>query len=324
MKDDTMTRYPFRHASKEYLRAYRGLFAQSTYDERLRRYRRMSKDIEDLWHDNKITSTDPAKITPEDVKAFYLMLKDRNLSQNGIAHEITALRSVCLFTGNTCVDIAREKYPQIKGRMPSFRLPTTPYRIFFRMVEIGNQYEVDYEHLRNYAVVMCAYCTGMRPVEMQHARIENLNLIDGVIYVDVVKGQGTYGEPRYIPIHPAGLKILSRYVAARNKRYGNRGYLFTSKETADRPISTNSLRKYKADVVNAVSYDFDFREGRRTFGQMLIDEGVSVEDVAVIMGHRTSRTTENYYARRTQKSAMINVFTIWEKRRQELDELEKD
>jgi len=80
------------------------------------------------------------------------------------------------------------------------------------------------------------------------------------------------------------------------------------------------LRRYKNAVQEAVSHKFDFREGRRTFGQLLIDEGASVEDVAVIMGHRTSRTTENYYARRTQRSAITNVFKIWEKRRKELDE----
>jgi integrase len=318
MTEDKAGRYPFRHATNEYLQAYHGLFATSTYNERIRRYSRMAKDIEALFDSGKIVSPDPAKITPEDVKEFYLMLKNRGLSQNDIAHEITALKSLCLFRGNNAVDVCRQKYPIIKGRLPTFRLPTTPYSIFNDIISMGNRYEGDYEHLRDYAVVTCAYCAGMRPVEIQHARIENLDLKKGVIYVDVVKGQGSYGEPRYIPIHPAGLTILTRYVQVRNARWGNGGYLFRS--NVDKPLSTNMLRRYKNAVQEAVSHKFDFREGRRTFGQLLIDEGASVEDVAVIMGHRTSRTTENYYARRTQRSAITNVFKIWEKRRKELDE----
>jgi integrase len=278
----------------------------------------MAKDIEALFDSGKIASPDPAKITPEDVKEFYLMLKNRGLSQNGIAHEITALKSLCLFRGNNAVDVCRQKYPIIKGCMPTFRLPTTPHSIFNDIINMGNRYEGDYEHLRDYAVVVCSYCAGMRPVEIQHARIENLNLKAGTIYVDVVKGQGSYGEPRPIPIHPDGITILTRYVKVRNERYGPGGYLFRS--NVNKPLSTNMLRRYKNNVQIAVNHKFDFREGRRTFGQLLIDEGADVEDVSIIMGHRTSRTTENYYARRTQRSAITNVFKIWEKRRKELDE----
>ena len=311
-QEERQGRYPFRHASNEYLQAHYGLMATSTYDERSRRYRRMAKDIEGLFEDGRITSPDPAKFTPEDIKEFYLLLKSRKLSQNGIAHEITALKSICLFRENNAVDVCREKYPIMKGRLPTFRLNTTPRHTFYTIIDTGNKYEDSYQHLRNFAVVLFPYCAGLRPVEMQHARIENLDLDTGTIYVDVVKGQGSYGEPRHIPILPEFMGILRKFVKVRNARFGGTGYLFPNPD--GKPLSTNSLRKYKDAVQKAVSYEFDFREGRRTFGQILVDAGASVEDVAVIMGHRTSRTTENYYARRTQQSAVANVFNILERR----------
>ena len=316
MTEDNTGRYPFRHVANLYLYEYRGAFAKSTYDERIRRYRRMAKDMEELQRRGKITSTDPAKMTSEDVKAFYDMLRDRNLSTNGIAHEITALKSLCVFRGNNAVDTCRGKYSAVKCRKPTFRLQTTPDRIFKQIMDAGNQYEDSYDKLRNYAVVVCAYCAGMRPVEIQHARIENLDIERGIIHVDVVKGQGKYGEPRNIPIHPRGLKILCCYVKARNARWGDRGYLFISPSGSY--LSTNTLRKFKNEVERNVDYKFDFREGRRTFGQLLINEGVSIEDLSVIMGHRTSKTTEIYYARRTQSSAVENVFNVW-RGREEVD-----
>ncbi|MCL2606949.1 MAG: site-specific integrase [Methanomassiliicoccaceae archaeon] len=277
----------------------------------------MAKDFEALRKADKVTTMDPAQLTAEDVKEYFLMLKGRGLSAKGLSHNISALKVLCFYHGNAAVDVCRAKYPIIKTRLPTHRLPTTPLTILSEILDKGNECQ-SYERIRNYSVVVCAYCAGMRPVEIQHARIENLNTSDGVIYIDVVKGQGSYGEPRYIPIHPEGIEILKKYVHLRNIKFGSKGYLFTS--AGRRYFSTNALRFFKTRVENEVSHKFDFREGRRTFGQMLIDEGVSVEDVAVIMGHRTSRTTEKYYARRTQKSAMSNILKLWEKRRNEKNE----
>ena len=207
--------------------------------------------------------------------------------------------------------MAREKYPTMKGRNPTHRLPTTPYPTLNRMIDTGNMYEIGYENLRNYAAVILPYCSGLRPVEMQNARVENISPDFTTIYVDVVKGQDKYGEPRHTPIHESGRRIIERYVKTRNALFGPTGYLFTV--NGRDKLSTNTLRRFKKAVETEINHNFDFREARRTYGQMLIDEGNDIEDVSRVMGHRTSKTTETYYARRTQGSAVANILNRWKK-----------
>jgi integrase len=76
-------------------------------------------------------------------------------------------------------------------------------------------------------------------------------------------------------------------------------------------VSANTVRKIKMLVEDEIGQKFDIRTCRRTYGQMLIDEGNSIETVSVTLGHATSRTTENYYCRRKQKAAIDEAKRIW-------------
>jgi len=294
---------------------YRHVYSKLTYEERDRRLRRMSKDIEMLRDEGKISTTDPAKLTHADVKSYYAMLRARNMSPNGIVHELGALSSLCQFCGNNCVETARKRYPMMQGHKPHKRLPTVRPEDIRKILNEGLRKE-SFDDLRNYAVVCINLCAGLRPIEIQHAFRDNLDLTEGLIYVTIVKGKGTYGEPRTAPIHPDGIRLLQKYVDVRDKSIKESDYLFPA-PMHSRPIAANSLRRYKSSVEKELGIEITFQAGRRTYGQWLIDDKVPAETVSLHMGHRTSKTTETFYARQRESVALEITKRIWEERRKE-------
>lgn len=50
---------------------------------------------------------------------------------------------------------------------------------------------------------------------------------------------------------------------------------------------------------------------RRAFGQNAIDRGARIDSVSVALGHKTTRTTETYYARRKEEQAFADIEEAW-------------
>jgi integrase len=310
-----MSRFPFKQKAQIFMQEYRHIFSKSTYEERDRRLRRMEKDFTLLWKEGKVSTTDPEKMTHEDVKAFFVLLRSRNMSANGIVHELGPLHALCQFFGNNCVETARKRFPGMQGHKPFRRLPTVPMDIIRKILDIGLRKE-SFVDLRDYAAVGINICAGLRPVEMQHALRDNLDLDQGLIYVSVVKGRGTYGEARTAPIHPDGLPLLRKYVEVRDRTNGGSDYLFPS-NTHNEPLVCQSLRRFKGRVEEEIEYEITFQSGRRTYGQWLIDEGNPAETVSLHMGHRTSKTTETFYARQRESVAIDITKRIWNEKKNE-------
>ena len=71
-----------------------------------------------------------------------------------------------------------------------------------------------------------------------------------------------------------------------------------------------------AKMVRSVGKDahvekMDLHKCRRTYGQMLLDEGAGIEEVSVLMGHSTTAMTEKYYCRRRQQQASDSARRLW-------------
>lgn len=313
-----MSRYPFRAAANAYLTEYRHVFARSTYEERERALRRMTSVMEDLCAAGTISTTDPAKMTYSDVKEYFAVMKARGLSSNSMAHEMAYLNSLCKFCGNNCVDMARSRYPMIRRTETRKRGPTIPYDVIGKVILTGMRRE-GFERLRGYAAVVISLSAGLRADEIRNAKRDNLCLEDGTIYVDIVKGRGTYGEPRTIPIHPEALELIGRYVRIRDLTIGrNSDYLFCCRSHPG-PLATNTLRKDKAIVSGEVGYDgATFQACRRTYGQWLKDEGVPMEALSLHMGHKNSRTTETFYARQRESDALAITKQVWKERNEKM------
>lgn len=77
--------------------------------------------------------------------------------------------------------------------------------------------------------------------------------------------------------------------------------------------SSNTLGVWRSKVCDAVGFDFDYRKLRRTYGQFLLDEGFSMEEVSLLLGHTNVTTTNAFYAGVRPSRAVQNVLSGWQK-----------
>ena len=300
-----MTRYPFRHAVNEFMDAYRGVYADTTYRELDRRFRRIGRILEDLRSSGEVSTTDPARMTPEDVKAFAVYLRTiSKVRPASLQHDVGTLQTICMYFGNDCVRFARAKYPlafpvQGKSRGSVIERPE-----FDRIVSYADR--CDGADLRDAAAVLLCLGSGLRPCEIREARVSDLDIGASTMYVRRPKGGDSWGMNRTVPVRPEVRSVLARYVLGRAPD----SYLFPSPKGGR--VSENSLGVWRSNVCARCGVSFDYRKCRRTYGQYLLDEGYSLEDVSVLLGHSNETTTSVYYGRRRPERVVQSVLSGWE------------
>lgn len=135
------------------------------------------------------------------------------------------------------------------------------------------------------------------------SRTYTVDIKDDVWTVEVLhpKGEGKHGEVREAPIHPDAYPFLTRYFVARAQHVQRIGAttraLFLGNVATDGYLATNTVRLYAQRVSDDTGIDVDLRKCRRTHGQRLVDAKVPISVVSVVMGHVSTRTTEQHYAR---------------------------
>ena len=314
----SMGRYPFLTWVKRYLSVRGQTYAEATTKELQRRYRRMEKDLKMLVEHGKVSSANPEKMSSEDVLTYINLLKSRGLKEKGISHNLTALKNLLDYVGNPAVQRFKAKYPFAVPKSRSPRLPIMEDKDYHAILQEARSIDsMDWKRLKAYALVVLAISTGMRCKELRLCQITDVYLDEMKIRAEHVKGEGSYGQAREIAIRPEARVILAKYLRARNKMVakmspGNLALFPALRGDGDGYLSTNSLEKLKRLVETESGIKFDLRMCRRTYGQKAIDEGVSTEAVSRLLGHSTTKTTENYYCRMRQDTAIREAQSVWQ------------
>ncbi len=128
--------------------------------------------------------------------------------------------------------------------------------------------------------------------------------------------EDTNGEERDPPLRLECVPFLKRYFAKRLSVQAvkpKNNYLFPAlRDRGDGKLSTNSITKMVRRVgQHAGVVGLDLHKCRRTYGQILLDEGASVETVSVLYGHLETSTTERSYCRKKQDMAVKATRDIW-------------
>jgi integrase len=126
------------------------------------------------------------------------------------------------------------------------------------------------------------------------------------------KGEGTYGRQRVVPIPDRLRPVVVQYLKERDAMLAGKGRmdvapLLPSCRDPDHSISTTTVDKWVAEIVRETGISFGPHALRRTYGQMLLDQGVGVEAVSLMLGHSSTTTTEKHYCRKTDDSARLEV-----------------
>lgn len=316
----SMGRYPFLNAANQYLKAMKGLLAETTWSEYERRLRRMDKDFRTLVETNVIDNYNPWKMTDKEILAYLKLLKAKGMKPSGISHNVDLLNSMLRFIGNGSMDMTRMRFAQNFPKRVFQRYDPIPDKDREKIIQFANSVDdSDWQLMLGYGITIIGICTGLRPKELRLANIGDFDLIRGVIHAEHVKGEGKYGEPRDTGIHPDGIPFLKRYVKVRAQKISKEAptceALFPAiqdiKKGGDGYFSQNSLTVLRAKVIAQTGVRYDSRACRRTFGQKNVDMDVPIDSVSRMMGHSTTKTTEKYYCRKTTESAISEAQKVW-------------
>jgi len=160
--------------------------------------------------------------------------------------------------------------------------------------------------------------TGLRPSELRLAHRTDLNEGDWTFWVRHPKGERRYGVQRTVPIPPPVRQIVLQYLEAREAHTKKQGLEdcepLIPRITREGAYyySSNALRKLKKQVAQIAGIDFKIKDFRASFAQIHIDRGVQLQAVSKAMGHHSTKTTEQYYARIRDVSMFKEINGIWQ------------
>jgi len=159
--------------------------------------------------------------------------------------------------------------------------------------------------------------TGLRPQELRLAQRIDLDEKKWVIWVRNPKGKDRYGVQRTVPIPPP-IRLYVHDFLQERKEYLNNNRIsecepLIPKITGGKVdyYSSHHFRQLKKDISECSGIDFSLKDFRASYAQILKDKGVSIESISKLMGHRTTKTTETYYARIKDASVFNEINSIW-------------
>ena len=297
----------FAQAVDEYIGEYAHVYAESTVKDRRREFARIGATVQGLHERGMLSTDDPALMTVADIAAVAAEIRDGGCSLNTRVHMMGRLGMLCRFCGNMAADQAKARYPALFPSKRETRLG----------ILTGEEVESLYRHaecargfreLRAAVSVVLPLASGIRPQETRFVRDRDLSDDLAELTVSHPKGMGTYGDIRTVPVHPRAVPVLERYLEEFHGR-GLRGYLFQG--PGGEPVAGNTQRMWRCSVSEATGVAFDHRVLRRTWGQGLLDAGVSEQEVSVLLGHASTVTTAKYYARTRQDGARDAARRAW-------------
>lgn len=313
-----MGRFPFMAAVNDYMAGMKGVLAASTWKELERRYRRMEKDLDMLNEAGKISSLHPEKINEQDVLAYLSCLRARGLREESVSHNLITFCSVLRYSGNAAVDRTKMKYPQHFPKFTKQRLDPISSEDRLKIIQAADKVpSKDWHRMLSYAIAVAGICSGLRPGELRKAKISEIDLNQGIMHAEEVKGKGRYGEPRNVALHPDGIPFLQRYIQTRaamiRKNCPRNEALFpkASKHSGGDSYTQQGFSRLRLIVQKETGIIFDGRATRRTYGQTGIDQGVPIDAISRMLGHSSTKTTEKYYCRRSNEAAIAEARKVW-------------
>ncbi len=149
--------------------------------------------------------------------------------------------------------------------------------------------------LRDRALLELLYGVGLRCAEAAAVKLVDLDLDLGTLLLRRVKR----GQSRVVPLPPAALPHLSRYVfegrpALLHARHDDQGALFLS--LRGRPLGTATINRLVGKLARLAGVRAHPHAFRRALATHLVREGASVPAVKELLGHANLSTTAAYVA----------------------------
>lgn len=144
--------------------------------------------------------------------------------------------------------------------------------------------------LRDRAIIVTLLNTGLRVLELAQLKVNDVSLSERKGSLQVRDGKG--GKARNLPLNAATRQVLRSYLAVRVTQPTSPLFLGQRGAIGSRQLQ-RLLKKYSQqaglDLETVTAHSL-----RHTFGKNLVDSGVSLDQVAQLMGHANLNTTRVY------------------------------
>lgn len=233
-------------------------------------------------------------ITPFVLREWLISLNKRNYSKATIARKLACLRSFFKYmkrtkrcTLNPMVGIYN---PKQEKKLPTFlsvdevlELIDAPLSEKDRLI-----------NLRDYAILMLLYVSGIRVSELVDLEQEDVDLLWSRL--EVKKGKGMRG--RFTPINNETSQAIKNYLIERKSkdlpadRHGRKIFLSRNGKGLDARDIQRIINKYIKKI--SIQKKISPHSLRHSFATHLLDRGAKLKDVQELLGHKSIATTQIY------------------------------
>lgn len=229
--------------------------------------------------------SDVREVKKEDIDAFINKLLQDNYTKKSASRKLNSIRTFFRFLKNEGVN---EQNPSLEVAHPKY-IQVSP-RIFSKL-EYRALRDMAKEDSRTYALVEILLQTGIKIGELANLRMADIK--EGFLYI---RGYGK-GPAREVPLNKAVKKAIEDYLKSRNEPLKNPSEadncLFVTR--TGRPLLIRNIRQIisrcfrEVGIENATVNDL-----RNTFIAHQLMNGVPVEYIAKIVGHKRLSSTERF------------------------------
>jgi integrase len=297
--------YPHIAAVNKYISETSTGYASNTQAERRRKVLNIVKTLV-----SQGAPKDPAKINEDNIRTWYTSMEARGLKVSHLRKMVRYLTEYLEYYENNVLKRMKVKR-QIRVPKDTAKEIQSLSRASVKQIHEATLDMLGWDGEVAQLITLLYPCTGTRPTELRTLKYGDLNQNDWTITVSHPKGEATYGNNRKILILPQAIQVLKKYLLAR--RY----YLMDHDESEGfEALIPNFKRKtmsywtygqfenLKMVIESRSGIEFKTKDYRATFCQWAIDDGVPLQAVSKAMGHASSRTTELYYGRIRDDSAI--------------------
>ena len=219
----------------------------------------------------------PAKLNPEDIRAYQLhLLDEKGLSPSSLNVTVCALRFLYRVTLGRDWDIQTIPYARRPRKLP----------IVLSRDEVA-QFIDAVRSLKYQTVIMTIYAAGLRVSEVTRLKTSDIDSHRMCLRVEQGKGQ----KDRYVILSQKLLVHLRRYWEDYRPRY----WLFTDRQrTRHLPISTVRAVCKQARIDSGIRKPVTPHSLRHCFATHLLEAGTDLRTIQILMGHRSLSTTAIY------------------------------
>ena len=238
---------------------------------------------------NCFKNKDINNISKTDIRNYLKILKDDNLNQKSIAHNISVLRSFYKFLSiNEKIvqnPIEFIDLPKIPKTLPNVLTVEEVNKLL--NIEVVNSYTS-----RNKAMLELMYASGLRISELINLHLNDINLDESI-----VRTLGKGNKERIIPLGDCALNAIKNYILIyRNQliKKQNSDFLFLSSR------GTKMSRQAFFKIIKRIAKEKNITTElsphtlRHSFATHMLNYGADLRSIQELLGHSDISTTQIY------------------------------